>query len=161
MPINSAVDEIQYKDNNVIKTVQNVSSDITQSIGTERLEYDNNFAGIDSRGLLQFSTAVGAYYDDINNILQQLNSKEEDIRAVIKGDKLVPHINDFFKKMKELLSVYLSSIEQEINGFRAASENWQRSTTKIGQDVHSVAQDIEDAANQIRSQAEGLTAEEG
>ena len=110
--------------------------------------WDGGFVGMSASGKDELKNNLENYCNRIQAIIDGFNH-EGDISSAFKGDIEVA-AKDFVAAIKELLQAYVSTMRQEISELEDAYNSFIAASSGVAQDVHDAAQDIRSNADSIR-----------
>lgn len=144
---------------NIMHNVQNnlASSLIASKIQNENIVgstitslsnlWSGGFTGMSESGIAELRTQLANYCEEVQAIIEGFD-QTGDITAALKGD-VQTAAYDFIAAIKTLLQAYVSTMKQEIQEVDEAYQNFIISGQSIAQDVNEAASDIRSNANSI------------
>lgn len=129
-----------------------VKSKIESLIGNTTASLSNiwsgGFTGMSESGMLELKDALSKYCDEIQAKIDSFD-QTGDITSAFKG-RIQEGMYDFIDATKLLLQSYVSTMRVEIDEAEEAYKNFAGSDLSISQDIQSAAQDIRSNASSIR-----------
>lgn len=153
MSIRSTVGNITHSVQDTLSSVLTTAkTQIENIVGTTTTSLTNiwsgGFTGMSESGMAELKTQLTNYCQEIQELIESFD-QTGDITVALKGD-VQTAAYDFIAAIKTLLQAYVSTMKQEI----AEADEAYRNFLASGQ---SIAQDVSDAASDIRSNASNIS----
>lgn len=152
MSIKSTVGNIQHDIGDTASTIltqgKSMLANIVNSTTTGfKSVWSGGFTGMSHDGFLELANQLNKFCDEIDDLISGFD-QEGDITQALKGDPQTAAYN-FIDVVKQLLVAYVSQMRRELGDMEKAYNSFIAS----GQ---SIAKDVNDAANEIKSNAEKI-----
>lgn len=125
--------------------IENIVGSTTTSLSNI---WSGGFTGMSETGIAELKTQLTNYCQEIQDIIEGFD-QTGDITSALKGE-VQTSAYDFIAAIKTLLEAYVSTMKQEIEEADEAYQNFLTSS-------QSIAQDVNDAASDIRSNASSIS----
>lgn len=141
----NAEDFISNIFNGARTALENIVGNVSTSLSNI---WSGGFVGMSESGIDELCSQIENYCQSIEAQIAQFDEKGN-IENALKGDVQVAAA-DFIAAVKQLLQAYVSTMRQEIAESHEAYTNFVNSGKSIAQDVESAASDIRSNADSIK-----------
>lgn len=146
--IGGFIRDVQDNLSSILVTAKTQIEGIVGGIGASLSDiWSGGFTGMSEAGIAELKVQIGKYISDVQALIDGFD-QTGDITSALKGDTQTAAY-DFIAAIKKLLQAYVSTMKQELAEVDEAYTNFMASSQSIAQDVNEAASDIRSNASQI------------